>query len=312
MVVHLIWFTLGLVGLVAGSEVAVRATGRLAMRLGVPTLVLGLTLTSIGTSAPEIVTNVTVGLNAWLGPTDASGIAVGNILGSCLGQITLLLGLAGLIRGLEGSDDLRRDGTMLLGAIAAFTLAAMDGTVARWEGALLVVSYLAYLGWLFVSRPDSASEPVEVEGSGTTDVGRALIALVIVLVSAQVMVGRAVLIAESLAIDETLVGIGIGFGTGLPELSVAISAVRQRQEGIALGNLLGSNITDPLLSFGLGAVAHPVSVSLAAVRIDLVFWVAGTVVAVLLMSTRRHLDRQESAVLLVVFALYVLTRLWVG
>lgn len=305
----LLWMALGLGGLVGGSELLVRAAGSIARRFAVPTLIVGLTITSIGTSVPEIATNMMVGVNAVRGLGDASGVAVGNILGSCLTQVTLLLGIAGLAQGL-GAPRGRREPMALVGAIIATALVGFDGIVLRAEGVALVLAYFLYVAVIYNAAsgaPPEESPPPDRHLS--LDIALVVIGLVVLTLSASMLVESAVDIARVFGLSETTVGVFVGMGTGLPELAVAISALRQRDEGIAIGNLLGSNITDPLLSFGLGAMVHPVLVPVGDLVMDFLFWVAGTLIALLLLHTGRRLDRHESAVLLVVFALYVAMRI---
>lgn len=303
-----LWLLGGLGGLIAGSELIVRVAKNIAARLGVSALVIGLTVTSIGTSIPELVTNVTVGVNALVGDIDASGVAVGNILGSCLAQITLLLGMAGLARGLAAPTR-SREGVALVGAIGAVALVGMDGVVGRAEGFMLISCYAVYLALVAYQEKGSVDAPVEVTRGPAADVAFGIGGLGILVVSAQIVVTSAISVATTYGMDETTVGVLVGVATCLPELSVAMISVWHGEEGHALGNLLGSNITDPLLSFGAGAAVHPVNVVPSALAVDYLFWCASTAVALLLLRTRSRLDREESAVLLIIFGLYLSIRL---
>ena len=298
----------GLIGLILGSELAVRSARSIASQLGLSSLVVGLTVASVGTSVPEIATNVMVGVNSLAG-TDASGVAVGNILGSCLSQVTLLLGIAALARGLK-AQIVRADVIAVVLAIVAAALASFDGVVQRAEGVALVCGYIVYLVLVYQrKREQVASDEVVSQTPLGVDVALGVLALVVVSASAQGVVSGATSLATAWGLSETTLGVLVGVGTGLPELAVALSAVRQRDDGIAVGNLIGSNITDPLLSFGLGSIVHPVTVPVTELLTDFFFWVGGTVIALLLLSTGRELDRQEAAVLLVVFALYLSMRI---
>jgi len=299
----------GLIGLVLGSELAVRVARALAEQFGVQSVVVGLTVSSIGTSIPEIATNVTVGMNALAGTADASGVAVGNILGSCLAQATLLLGLTAIVRGIDAPIG-RTEVVAVTLAITAAALASMDGVVRREEGVALVIAYVLYLVMMYL-RLEPRSGPIEPVQRARVGAQLALgvAALALVFVSAQAVVGGAVSLAADSGLSATTLGVFVGIGTGLPELAVALSAIRQHDDGIALGNLLGSNITDPLLSFGLGAMVHPVVVPVGELLLDFLFWVGGTIIALLLLGTGRALDRNEAGVLLVVFVLYVSMRL---
>ena len=144
MVGHMILALLGLAGLVFGSSIAVKGAMNLATRWRVSPMVVGLTITSIGTSIPEIATNLTAAVTSATG-TDASGIAMGNIVGSNLSQITLLLGVTAMFATITvPKRALLRDGGMLIVALIAMFLACLDGEVARWEGGVLILLFALY------------------------------------------------------------------------------------------------------------------------------------------------------------------------
>ena len=148
---------LGVAGVLVGSDVAISAAIRLARRSGVPPLLIGLTLTSIGTSLPEIATNVAAGMSSRAG-VDASGLLVGNIIGSCLSQITLLLGIVGLAAALNKPDNFRRDGTMMIAAAVAMFIACADGVARPIEGGVLLTLYAGYLAVLLRGMPRERTE----------------------------------------------------------------------------------------------------------------------------------------------------------
>lgn len=305
---------LSLGGLVWSADRAVTSARALSARLGVPPLVIGLTVTSIGTSLPEVGTNVAAALSGLRG-LDASGIAVGNIVGSNLGQITLLLGLSGLAARLTlPTHSLRRDGAAVLGALGVMFLVSVDGVVRPPEGIALVALYAGYLAFVVrqeVARARAEDLPRAVRTGGST-LGHTVIVLVglaAVVGCADLLVGRAVYLGRTLGADEITLGLLVGLGSSLPELTVSLRALRSDDSGLSLGNLLGSNITDPLLSFGVGAAIHPVSVPHRVLAFDFPCWLVATATALLLLSNDRNLDRRESGVLLLLFGLYLYLRL---
>ncbi len=305
-------------GLVWSADRVVASARELSVRLGVHPLVIGLTITSVGTSLPEIGTNVAAALSGARG-IDASGIAVGNIVGSNLGQITLLLGIAGLVAGLHvPAYSLRRDGGAVLGALLAMFVVAVDGVVGRAEGVVLVTLYLGYLAYLVWDerrrrrpRPERR-RPSRGRGATWTHAVVVAIGLAAVVLCSELLVGRAVAVGRGLGADETFLGILVGLGTSLPELTVSLRAIRRDDGALSLGNLLGSNVTDPLLSFGAGATIHAVSVSERTIRFDFPWWFLGTTAALLLLSNDRDLDRREAGVLLMIFGMFLYLRLGGG
>ena len=316
-----IWILLGLVGLAFGSDVVVGGARAVARRLGVSSLVIGLTITSIGTSIPEIATNVGAALYG-RGGTETSGIAVGNIVGSCFGQITLLLGISAAFTTLHAPDGaLRRDGMALGGATVVMIAACLDGVVSRYEGGLLAVAYVAYLLLVYVQeRGDRGGIAVDVadegqappEGRLHVDLGKVVGGIALVLIAANLVVGQGAELARELGMSELWIGLVVGLGTGLPELTVSVQAARSTDGALSLGNLMGSNITDPLFSFGLGAAIYPVTVSASALSFDLPFWGAATLIALLMLLDHRDLNRLEAGVLFTLFALYLVLRVSLG
>lgn len=312
---ELFYILAGLVGLWWGSDFAVEAARSIAKKLRVSDLIIGLTITSIGTSLPEISTNVIAGLSTRAG-VDASGIAVGNIIGSNLGQITLLLGIAGLMATLTiPRRSLRRDGMMLFMAIVLMYITAVDGFVSRAEGGLLVIAYLGYLLLILdQERLKTRNSRHRRKAGGrdyaiTRDSIKTLVGLIVVVYSAQLVVEKGVSAALSYGIEESVIGLFVGLGTSIPELTVSIRAIAKHAGELSLGNLIGSNITDPLLSFGLGASIAGVTVPEIVLKFDFPFWMVSTLIALLLLYNHLNLNRKESSILILLYALFMYTRL---
>jgi len=311
----LLFIVAGLAGLVVASDRAVDAARELAEDLGVPTLIIGLTITSIGTSLPELATNIAAGFSTLSG-TDASGIAVGNVVGSNLSQITLLLGLTGWIATLTIPKlALRRDGTMVAVALALMAVTCADGRVTRSEGGALVAAYGLYLLTVLIWERRRQAEDPSPRLRDASRLRKNLVvigvALLVVVLSAHLLTSRSVALARHLGWSETVIGLFVGIGTGLPELTVSLRAIRRHDGELSLGNLLGSNITDPLLSFGAGALVAPVAVARETLAFDLPSWAAATAIALLLLSNHQDLNRRESSVLLVVFLWVMVMRMTV-
>lgn len=303
-----------LVVLVWAADLTVDAAGAVARRLGISTLVIGLTLTSIGTSLPEIATNLAAGWSS-AGGTDASGLAVGNIVGSNLTQITLLLGVVGLVRPLSlERKRLYRDGGAMLAALLAMWLVCADGDASQVEGFVLVGLYAVYLVVVLVADRREGPDRRELEPHGAErplwqELLRVALGLGLVVLSARLLVHSGVAIARDLGVGELTIGFLVGVGTSLPELTVALRALQRGASGMSIGNLVGSNITDPLLSFGLGATLHPVTVEASALRLDFPAWLVSTVVALVFLHADEDLHRKEAAVLVLLFALFAWLRL---
>ena len=262
--------------------------------------------------------------------TDASGIALGNIIGSNLSQITLLLGITGLIEPLTmPRNALRRDGTMLVLAMLAMLATSLDGVVQRWEGGLLVLFYGGYVLYLLRDVRYTLPKEADADRDGIPDVvddvdegdvprtlpavlwelGKLGAGMVGVVFCADLVVDQGVVLAEAFGLDDSIIGLGVGLGTGLPELTVAIRGIMKKASGMSLGNLIGSNITDPLLSFGSGVLVAPITVAGPALWFDFPVWIASTALAVVFLANDRTLSRVESGVLVAVFAVFAVVRL---
>ncbi len=314
MIVSLLALTGAVIGLVWAADRAVGSAGAIADRLGVSPRGGGGARPRAGTSLPEIGTNIAAGLSSLRG-VDASGIAVGSIVGSNLSQITLLLGVAGLVAMLRLPErSLKRDGAMVVVALVAMFLVCLDGTAGRAEGGFLVAAYAVYIVVVVLSErrqapPGSGPAGVRVGRATGFHVAILLVALLAVVACSEVIASQGVEVARVLGLSETVIGLFVGLTTSLPELAVSVRALHSGDRALSLGNLLGSNVTDPLASFGLGALVHPVQVDATVLRFDFPWWAVGTGVALLLLSNDRNLDRRESIVLITLFVLFVWLRL---
>ena len=307
MITSLLLLGAGLVGLIVGSELAVSAATRLARWLGVSSWVVGLTIASIGTSLPEISTNIAAAWSTRAG-VDASELAVGNVVGSCLSQITLLLGFTAILSPLVlPRGGARRDMGAAIVALLLMGWMSWDGVV-DWNDALILIgAYGVYLviAVLTADRPPPAKERPRF---GLWQALKGVIGLGIVVVGADAVVTGGVSLAEALGLGRTTIGLMVGLGTGLPELAIAVRAVLAGSGSLSLGNLIGSNITDPLLTLGSGALIHPLTVRHEVLIFDLPIWLGCTLLALLFLVTGRRLTRFEGLLLVLVFFAYVLAR----
>ncbi len=242
---------LTILGLWWGSEKVVWAVKNFARHFRVPELLVGLTIVSIGSSFPEIFINISAGLNG------ASDIGVGNITGSCFVQISFILGLCVLIGGTmkEKKKKLKRDAPLLLGSIILMFLWGLNGTISAGEALISMGIYLAYIIYLF--RSADRLETFEKKKCKSNKILWFLAFLaggITIWFSAEVLVDIGITAGKSLGISEGIIGMLSGIGTSIPELSISLMALLRKSNGISVGNLLGSNITDPLFSLSIGAI----------------------------------------------------------
>jgi len=309
-----------------GAEHAAKYAAALAGRAGVSPLLIGLTVLSIASSLPEIFVNVA----AVLGGND--DVAAGNVIGSCLVQITLVLGLCAVIAGGfdSGLREIRRDGLIVIAAALAMIVVISDDIVSVGEGLLLVAAYLGYIIFLVcapvtpkgaaveggageatasnASGASGSDEPVTgpVTGPASRSIPFLLAATVMAVLAVWLMsdilvaVGKST--GEALGLSQTVIGLWVGVGTTFPELVVSVAAILRGSSALSVGNLFGSNVTDPLLSFGLGVLAGS-GLSLSAdVLPASIVWLAGTLLAVGLFGAKGTLSRLSGILLMVFYA----------
>jgi len=304
MLQPLIFLISGLIALWFGSDIIVGAAQRIARKIGVSELIIGLTITSIGTSLPEISNSIRSALNNLQG-IESSGIIVGNIIGGNLVQITLILGIVTMVAVLHTTKlSLMRDGSMVLIAASIMYLFSLDGTVSRIEGFILISIYIGYL--FYVLRVEKIVEKVKLRKENPVlDFFIIAVGLVVIIYGTKLVVENGVTLANHFNIAEVFIGVFIGIGTSLPELSVSIKAAMRQAHRLSLGNLLGSNITDPLLSFGVGAAISGFSIEKIAILFYFPFWIIVTLIALLMLFNHMNLNKKEGTVLILLYILFI-------
>lgn len=340
---ELLFLMLGLVVLLGGSEVTVSGAQTLARRWKIPELVIGLTVLALGSDLPEIATNIQVALDLRQGADpELSGLALGNVLGSSLSQITLVTGITGLFAHLYISKQtLQRDGSALVTAMGLLIVLSLDGQLSWVDGLILCLFYLLYLlvlsnllrknlqhrglptgfmkvvEWLHPSQ-ELTEEQVEkelekgqvlVEDSRwwgvLYDLVRILVGLVAVIMGAEMVVKNGESLARSYDIHDALIGVFIGVATSLPELMISLKAVQKGSPGISIGNLVGSNIVDTTVAVGIGALFAPLMVDDTILFFQMPFVAVGTVMTLLVFYNHRDLDKSESWVLILLYGLFL-------
>lgn len=310
ILVNLGWLLLGLVLLSVGADWLVRGASEIALRAGVTPLVIGLTVVAFGTSAPELL----VSLKANLDPNTQADIAVGNVVGSNICNIALLLGLAALIRPLTvGSQVVKREIPILLVVTAAFVAMIWDGRLARWEGIVLFVGIVAYVFTsirmarrhpkdLAIELPEEVVE--EAGGSVWKSVGWVIVGLAGLVYGADRLVVGGVAIARTVGVSEVVIGLTlVAIGTSLPELATTIAASRRNETDIIAGNIIGSNLFNLMAVMGAASALKPITVG-SLNRLDLAVMSGFTLVLVPFLAKRARINRIEGGLLLVGYFTY--------
>lgn len=304
---------LGLLGLWFGSERVVSAGKALAKRLGVSPLLIGLTIVSIGTSLPEIMVSVLSGVRG----TD--DVAVGAMMGSCLTQITLILGISGIIHSIHvRKKALRVDGNMLLFSILLFGLFLWTGyRLTPIEGLILIATYGAYIWYTF--RHDELKAQAHERGHHKPE-GHPVImrflemgaGVALLVLSGDLVLDNVIKIAEHNGFSQAFIGVMlVGTATCLPELSTAVVGALKKAKGLSIGTLIGSNITDPLLSLGIGSLFGGFATNPDLLKFELPFWFLASCIALLVLrSDRLTLNKYDGGVLILVYVIFLMIRLW--
>lgn len=302
----------GFVLLFAGGEALVRGSVAVATRLGVSKLVIGLTLVGFGTSTPEMVTSLQAAL------AGAPGIAVGNVVGTNIANVLLILGIASLVRPLPCDPAaLRRDGSVMVAATAALAGLALTGGIGRTAGAALLLALAAYLGLTFVIERRNGSKAAqmhihEAEDALPADPSLPLNALlaaagiVAVIAGAWSLVEGASTLARRAGVSEGVIGLTVvAVGTSLPELATSVVAAYKRHADVALGNIIGSNIFNILAILGTTAVVKPLPIPAEMARFDVWVTLATALVLMVFAATGLRLSRPEGAVFVAAYLGYI-------
>lgn len=299
MLVEIALFVAGLAALVVGANRAVTAAGDLALYYGLSPFFIGVTLISVGTSVPEMVTSV---YGAYYG---AGEVVVGNIVGSETAQITLAIGVVALIAPFvtERRNVLLYGSAMLL-AMIVMLLTLDDGVIGRSEGFLMMLAYIQFIYTLYSNEggEEISEEVLEQIRTPGEAIPWVLVGLIAVVVGGQLAVSNGVALATLAGIPAYLIGLLTGLGTTMPEIVVAGEAARRGDGGISVGSILGSNITDPVFSLGVGALFFDVTVGITpGVTRSLTYMVVVSVVVLGLFYWRRGIDRRAAVVCILLY-----------
>jgi cation:H+ antiporter len=305
----------GLVLLVVGAEALVKGASKIAAVIGISPLVIGLTIVAFGTSSPELA--VSLG-SAFNGKAD---LAIGNVVGSNIFNVLFILGLSALIIPLVVQQQLvRLDVPIMIGSSLLVMLFGWDGTVAKWEGAVLMAIGIWYTVFLIrQSKNEKRKAVLEDYQEAYADDGNpkndriwlqiifVVVGLALLVLGSRFLVDSAVAIAQSLGVSELVIGLTIiAAGTSLPEVATSVLASFRKQEDIAVGNVVGSNIFNIVLILGLTAIIAPggVPVNPAALSFDIPFMIAVAVACLPLFFTGYRIDRWEGFVFLGYYVAY--------
>jgi cation:H+ antiporter len=302
IVVELVLLLVGFVMLVKGADWFVDGAAGIAERFGIPQLVVGLTIVAMGTSAPEAAVSITAALK------DNAGITIGNVVGSNILNILIILGITAVITSVAVSASTVRYEIpyMILITVLLMVLGYTGGKVTFWEGVILWAAFLLYLAYLFYMAKKNREVVAEEAKQESLPklVLLTVIGVVLVVWGSDVSVDAASALAEIFGMSQRLIGLTIvALGTSLPELVTSVSAAIKGKADIAIGNIVGSNIFNILFVVGTTALITPVTFE-TAFLIDGAIAVAAGVLLWLCVFRKHRLERAGGVIMLVSYAAY--------
>ena len=304
----IVLIVIGFVLLIGGSELFVRGASTLALRLGLTPLVVGLTVVAVGTSSPELAVSIKASLGG------SGGVAVGNIVGSNICNIGLILGVAALVFPLTVERKvIRREIPILLAASGLFLVFAANKTLSRVEGIISITAVIGYMVFLVVegrraSRKDKEFSAAALPASSLPLWSCLLLiaaGLTALIFGSRFVVDGAVVIAKKAGMSEAVIGLTIvAIGTSLPELATSVVAAVKREVDIAVGNVIGSNLFNLLLIGGVASALRPVDTGQLH-PVDFAVMIVLSIVLLPFLRTGFKLSRLEGAVLAVGYITYI-------
>lgn len=306
MLIQLVLLAVGFVLLVKGADWFVDGAASIAAKLGIPQLVIGLTIVAMGTSAPEAAVSLTA---AFHGNAD---ITIGNVVGSNIMNVLVILGLAALICPMKVAKLTAFVDIPVTFVISLLLLLlGLDGSISRLDAGILLVVFIAYLSYLFfMTKKGLISGESEEEVAKIQSVPKALlftaIGLALIIVGSSLAVDAASAIAKMLGLSERFIGLTIvALGTSLPELFTSVAAAMKKNPDMAIGNIVGSNIFNILFIVGLSGMVIPVPFA-SAFRFDTLVAAATMLLLFLLSLPKRQLGRIDGFILLMGYMAYFL------
>lgn len=307
MILAIIGVIIGFVLLVKGADFFVEGSGSVAKKFNIPVFIIGMTIVAMGTSAPECAVSISASLRG------INGMAISNVIGSNIFNLLVVCGVCALFQPLViKKETLKKEfpfSVLVAVIIGVMGLAGM--MVGHMDGIILVVIFALFLYWMVRSAKKSmqAGEDVEAEEIKDLPIWKCLVfiggGLVAIVIGGQMVVNCSETIARGFGLSETLIGLTIcSIGTSLPELVTSVVAARKNQAGMALGNVIGSNIFNILLVGGLASAISPIAVNMNNL-IDIVILVAVSLYIMILVWKKQLLTRAGGVSMLTIYAAYM-------
>ncbi len=338
MITNILILLIGLILLVKGSDYFVKSASSIAKKIGVSEFIIGLTLVAVGTSIPELASSVAASL------AHSSGIVIGNVVGSNIANIALIVGCATLLAVVKTDTEmLKRDGYIMMFAAVLFFVFAFDLQLSKIDAIILLLFYVAYIFFLFedkskydgkfyfkefvtyflkfkyvVSINQRVKTGIDKRNSGKRtsnilnsidlkkDILTLSLSVIAVIFGAKYFVEEAIFFAQIFQIPDTFIGVTlVAVGTSLPELMVTVSAARKGYGNIAIGNVIGSNITNIFLILGISSLIFPLEITQFSITFTIPFMIFISLILLWFISTHWEIRRKEGIALILLYALFL-------
>lgn len=315
MLLDIIFVIIGLIGLFYGGDWLVNGSSRLASSFGIEPLIIGITIVAFGTSVPELLVNLSA---AFQGSTT---VAIGNVVGSNIANIGLILGVTGLIYPISVKATLvRREIPILIFITIVAVLLGLKGEFGTVDGVLLFAGFLAFNAFMYwatmrerksgqlkkqdVQELDSADQPAAINRG--FELGRIVVGIILLGIAANLLITGATSIALAIGVSELVISITlIAFGTSLPELAASVIAALKQESDIAIGNVIGSNIANILMVLGATALVKPVPVPQEVITMQFPVMIIFTLL-LLPFAWDRILQRREAFLFLGGYTIFII------
>ena len=303
MLVQILLLVVGFVMLIKGADWFVEGASAIAAKFGIPQLVIGLTIVAMGTSAPEAAVSITAALN------DNAGITIGNVVGSNILNVLVILGVASVITTLAvAKSTIRYEMPFMIAVTVVLLVLGLDGKVGRIDGVIIWALFIVYMVYLFMLAKKGMNGATEEEKPKDVSLVKAIILTIIgfalIIFGSDVTVDAATEIAKMIGVDDRIIGLTIvALGTSLPELCASAVAAKKGKADIAIGNIVGSNLFNILFVVGTSALIVPVPFQ-SAFRIDMAVAIGAAVMLFLFSLKDKCLKRWAGITLLIGYAGY--------
>lgn len=305
---NLVLILVGFAFLISGGDLLLKSAVSISLRLRIPKMIIGMTVVSFATSAPELIVSVKSAVEGF------PDLAVGNIIGSNIANLGLVLGITLLLTKMDVQKSFFTTDwlVMMMASFLFFVFMVNDRMISFWEGVILFSSLILLIVYLLVSKKEKSFDESSDIGLTLTN-SKNLMYLVLGIVGlwagSELLIKGAVDFAKDFGVSERIIGISVvSVGTSIPELATSLIAVMKKEKAISLGNLIGSNIFNILAVIGLTSIITPIKIVEQALSSRDIYWmlaISFSILVLVLLPKRMQLDRKSGIFLLILYTLFI-------